>query len=317
MRLYQTLYFMSLVGGMAGLFSWAVLLLMSAALEHQAPWVPDIVASTTLGALIGGLTVGFTDRWSGNRVMPRWIISGTLIGLLAGMTAGLIQIPVTQNLSGQAPVLASTIIWMLAGSLIGLGLGLRWVAVNRARAVHAFTGGLLGGGVGGSLLALLGSSIPDVSPALAYVITGVGICFGITVAPILLRAGCLCFISSTDTTAQSKFGLSRKEWEVQLEDSCVIGSKSQDLTRTRYQPEIQIFIPDGTIAPRHALLFGHEGRFYITRHPDIATESGRARYLLRVRGKNVTGKLELRHSDDIQIGRTALEFVARTKTRSS
>ncbi len=307
---------MSLVGGMAGLFSWAVLSLISVVLQHLPPWAPDMIASSTLGAFIGGLTVGFTDHWSGSRVMPRWVISGTAIGLLAGFAAGLIQIPLTMHLSEQAAVLTRVIIWMLAGSLIGLGLGLRWVTVNRARAAHAFTGGLLGGAVGGLLFALA-TSMSYLTHALAFVLTGVGICFGITLAPILLREGCLRFVSSGDARAQSKLGRAGKEWEVQPGDSYVIGSKSQDLTRTRYQPEIQVFIPDAAIAPRHAILFGHEGRFYITRHPDIAGEAGRARYVLRVRGNSISGKQELGDSDDILIGRTALEFVARTKTRST
>jgi hypothetical protein len=317
MSLYRTLYFMSLVGGMAGLFSWALLAVVSAVVHQQAPWVSNLIASTMLGAFCGGLTVGFTDRWSGNQARPIWIVSGTAVGLLAGCVAGLLQKPVTEKLSEQAYVLSSVIIWMLAGSLIGLGLGLRWVTVNRARSAHAFTGGLFGGGFGGLLLAWMGPHGADLFPALAYMLTGVGICFGITLAPILLREGCLRFVSSGDARAQSKFGRLGKEWEVQPGDSYIIGSKSRELTRTRYQPEIQVFVPDAAIAPRHAVLFGHEGRFYITRHPDIAGEAGRARYVLRVRGNSVSGKQVLHHSDDILIGRTALEFVARAKTHST
>ena len=183
MSLYQTLYYMSLVGWMAGLFSWACTALVAAALPSQTEsWVPDLVAAVFLGAFIGGLTVGFSDKWSGNRVMPRWVVSGTLIGIFAGLLAGGIQIPITKNLQAQAPVLNRLIAWMLVGSFIGLGLGLRWVQVNRARVVHAFAGGLIGGALGGLIFAGLGSKIPDLSQALGYVVLGVGICFGITLA---------------------------------------------------------------------------------------------------------------------------------------
>src|SRR5260370_10588753 len=105
MSLYQPLYFMSLVGGMSGLFSWGMVRLLEAALTRQAgTWVSDVIATTVLGALIGGLTVAFADRYSGNRVMPRWIVSGTLIGLFAGAIAGFADIPITSRLATTSPL---------------------------------------------------------------------------------------------------------------------------------------------------------------------------------------------------------------------
>jgi hypothetical protein len=317
MSLYQTLYYMSLVGWMAGLFSWAFTALITAlivALRSQTEiWVSDLVAAVVLGGFIGGLTVGFSDKWSGNRVLPRWVVSGTIIGIFAGLLAGLIQIPITQNLAAQAPVINRLIAWMLVGSFIGLGLGLRWVNINRSRVVHALAGGLLGGAVGGLLFAGLGSRIPDLSLALGFVVVGMGICFGITLAPILLRDGALQFVSSGDPRAQSKFGRSHKEWELQQGDSYVIGSQGQDIRQTRYRPNVGIFIPDAAIAPQHAILFEKDGRFYVARHADAGGQAGMARFVTRVRGKTVTSSTELRHSDDILVGRTALRFVTRKK----
>ena len=196
MSLYQTLYFMSLVGGMAGLFSWVLTALVSTVLVNQAVWVSDLASATILGAFIGGLTVGFSDHWSGNRVLPRWVISGVLIGMVAGLSASLIQIPIVNNLGERAPVLTRLIAWMLAGSFIGFGLGLRWVGVNRARVAHAFAGGLIGGALGGLIFAGLAAYVPELSQALGFVVVGVGICFGVTLAPILLRDGVLQFVSS-------------------------------------------------------------------------------------------------------------------------
>lgn len=311
MSLYQTLYYMSLVGGMAGLFSWVLTALVSAILVNQPVWVSDLVSATILGGFIGGLTVGFSDHWSGNRVLPRWVISGVLIGMAAGATAGLVQIPITNNLGEQLPVLTRLLAWMLAGSFIGFGLGLRWVGVNRARVAHAFAGGLIGGALGGLIFAGLAASVPDLSQALGFVFVGVGICFGVTLAPILLRDGVLQFVSSGDPRAQSKFGRAHKEWEIQQGDSYVIGSQSQDVTRSRYRPEIDVFIPDAGIAARHAILLGKGGRFYLARHPNLADQASLARFQLRVRGKTVVSSQELRDSDDILVGRTALKFVTR------
>lgn len=311
MSLYQTLYFMSLVGGMAGLFSWVLVGLISTLLVNQGAWAADLVSATVLGGLIGGLTVAFSDRWSGNRVLPRWVISGVLIGTLAGLCAGLVQIPITNNLGEQLPVITRLIAWMLAGSFIGFGLGLRWVGVNRARVAHAFAGGLIGGALGGLIFAGLAASVPDLSQALGFVAVGLGICFGVTLAPILLRDGVLQFISSGDARAQGKFGRTHKEWEIEQGDSYVIGSQSQDLSRSRYRPEIDIFIPDAGIAPRHAILLGKGGRFYLARHPSASDQASLARFQLRVRSKTVIISQELRDSDDILVGRTALKFVTR------
>lgn len=311
MSLYQTLYYMSLVGGMAGLSSWVLTALVSTVLVNQPGWASDLVSAIILGGFIGGLTVAFSDHWSGNRVLPRWVISGILIGIAAGAAAGLIQIPITNNLGEQLPVLTRLIAWMLAGSFIGLGLGLRWVGVNRARVAHAFAGGLIGGALGGLIFAGLAASVPDLSQALGFVSVGVGICFGVTLAPILLRDGILQFVSSGDARAQSKFGRTHKEWEIQHGDSYVIGSQSQDLSRSRYRPEIDVFIPDAGIAARHAILLGKGGRFYLARHPSASDQASLARFQLRVRGKTVVTSQELRDSDDILVGRTALKFVSR------
>jgi hypothetical protein len=312
MSLYQSLYFMSLVGGMSGLFSWAIVRLVGAFLtSQQGDWVSDLIATSVLGAFIGGLTVAFSDRYSGNRVTPRWVVSGTFIGLVAGAIGSFIQIPIKNRLAGTAPLATHLIAWMMAGSFIGLGLGLRWVHVNKMRAAHAYVGGLIGGLLGGIIFAELGSSMPDLSQALGYVIVGVGICFGVTLAPILLRDGVLQFISSGDPTAQMKFGNKKKEWELQQGDSYTIGSTNQDRNMTRYRPEVEIFIPDAAIAARHAILFGKDGRFYLARHPEIGGQAGLARYIMRVRGKAVTNSQEIFNADDILIGRTALRFITR------
>lgn len=311
MSLYQTLYFMSLAGGFAGLVSWALTALLSATVLSNRPALADVTAAALLGLIIGLLTVAFSDRWSGNRVVARYVLAGGAIGFVAGLLGGLAMIPITENLGAQLPFLARLLSWMLTGSLIGLGLGLRWVMANRMRVVHACLGGLVGGAVGGSLFHVLGSRVPDLTQALGFVLVGVGICFGVTLAPILLRDGLLKFVSSGDARAQAKFGRSGKEWEVRQGDTLLIGSQPLDLNRTAYAVGVQVFIPDAAIAPRHAILFGKEGRFYIARHPDINNPQGLARYVLRVRGRTVTTSQELKAGDDILIGRTAIRFMTK------
>jgi len=311
MSLYQTLYYMSLAGGFAGLLSWGLTALLSATVLSDRPALADLTAAALLGLIIGLLTVAFSDKWSGNRVVGRYVLAGGLIGLVAGLLGGLAMIPITENLGAQFPFLARLLSWTVVGSLIGLGLGLRWVMANKMRVVHACLGGLVGGAIGGSLFHLLGSRIPDLTQALGFVLVGVGICFGVTLAPILLRDGVLKFVSSGDARAQAKFGRSGKEWEIRQGDTLLIGSQSLDLNKTAFAVGVQVFIPDAAIAPRHAILFGKDGRFYIARHPDINNPQGLARYVLRVRGRTVTTSQELRAGDDILVGRTAIKFMTR------
>lgn len=312
MSLYQTLYYMSLAGGIAGLLSWGLTALAAATLLANRPaYLSDIVASSVLGLMIGLLTVGFSDKWSGNRVVGRYIAAGGAIGLVAGLAGGLLMIPITKNLSETLPFLARLLSWTLAGSFIGLGLGLRWVMANKMRVVHACLGGLVGGMVGGALFHVLGSRIPDLTQALGFVLIGVGICFGVTLAPILLRDGLLKFVSSGDGRAQAKFGRSGKEWELRQGDTFLVGAESLDMNKTAFAVGVQVFIPDAAIAPKHAIVFGKEGRFYVARHPDINNPAGLARYVLRVRGRTVTTSQELRAGDDVLIGRTAIKFLTK------
>ncbi len=315
MGLYQSMYFMSLVGGIAGLIAWAAAVIFTLILPATVHGLlPDIIATASLGALTGGMTVAFADHSSGHRAQARFVLTGVVIGALAGLSASLLQVPVSRHLGANAPVAARILAWMLAGSFIGLGLGLRWLSVNRMRPVHAFAGGLAGGGFGGIIFSGLTGQAPDLSQAAAFVLTGVGIATGVALAPILLRDGLIQFVSSGDARAQSKLGRDKKEWEVQDGDSYVIGSQDQRLDATRYRPEIEIYIPDASIAPRHATLFARDGRFYLARHGDVASPGGQARYLLRVRGQSVKASVELRHADDILVGRTALRFLARSGT---
>jgi hypothetical protein len=312
MSLYQTLYYMALTGGMAGLFSWALAAVVSAAASGgRAACLPDMAAASLLGLLIGAFTVAYSERWSGNWVGPKTVAAGAAMGLTAGVASGLGIAAITESLGASQGFLARLLSWILAGGLIGLALGLRWVKANRMRVAHACVGGLLGGAAGGALFHALGSRVPDLTQALGFVLIGIGICFGITLAPILLRDGLLRFVSSGDARAQAKLGRAGKEWEIQQGDSCVVGSEAADMHKTQFAVGLQVFIPDAAIAPRHAVVFGQDGRFYVARHRDINNQAGMARYVLRVRGKTVATSQELRDGDDLLIGRTAVKFMAK------
>ena len=316
MDLSRSMYFTTLVGATAGLCSWGLAELISPFLPHQQTvWLSDVVSVTILGAILGALSAAFSERGSGYAVTTGWVFAGAGIGLVSGFLAVAIQIPITDNLAAEAPFLTRVLAWTIGGSIIGLGLGFRWVKLNRFRGPYAFLGGLTGGAIGGLLFAGFGSMLPDVMHALGFMLIGAGVCFGIALAPILLQCGILEFVSSGDARAQSK--LQQSEWELDQDKSYVIGSQSsppQDLTAFN---ESEIFIPDQAIAARHAILFGRQGRFYIARHPETSGQAGLGKYVLRVRGKTVAASRELRDADDLLIGRTALRFVSRRRAGSS
>jgi len=74
---------MSLAGGLAGLFAWALAAVIAAALTNQPDVrISDLLAVILLGAFIGGLGVAFSDRYAGRRISAKWVFFGMLIGLL-------------------------------------------------------------------------------------------------------------------------------------------------------------------------------------------------------------------------------------------
>ena len=318
MNLNQTVYFMSLVGGVAGLSCWFLGLIYTDLVQGTAtnPWVTNSVQTGLLGALISGMTVGFADRWSGDRVVPRWVLMGLGLGLIAGIISGLAATQIELALEGETTSMMARLsgiaVWMLAGGLIGLVTGLRWSGVNPFRAVHALLGGLIGGGAGGAVFLLLGS-INDTFAALAYVLVGMGITLGVTLAPVLLRDGILVFISSGDPRAQNKYASPRQEWLVQSGDRFVIGSQSADMSMSMYSRDVQIYIPDALVARRHALLFEQRKRFFVQQHPDNVGPQGQPASPLQLGHANVVGTREIRDGDELVVGQTLLRFHTRKK----
>lgn len=309
MNICQSLYFMSLAGATAGLLAWSCQALLVLLIPAGSPgWPSAVMAAALLGAFIGGFTVAFDEKWSGNRIQSRWVLMGGAIGFVAGMVSGALHLPLRSALPGALP-LGTVLGWMLTGALVGAGLGARWLNVNRARIPHGMLGGMCGGFLGGLIFATLSQWLPGISQAVAFVLTGAGISFGIAFAPILLHDAVLRFVTSGDPRASSK--LDKKEWAIQEGDSYILGSQSADLSKSTYGREVDIYLPDATVAPRHARIYGREGRFFVTRHPDVMSEAGLRRFLLKAQNRSITAPVELQDKTLINLGRTTLMFLAR------
>jgi hypothetical protein len=318
MNVKQTAYFMALVGAIAGLACWITQAWLTDLLrgDQSLNWLFVGLSGTLMGAFIGGLTVGFADHWTSDRVVPSWVVIGILLGALAGFLSGLLYIPLEGRVARLDPrgfpaLVGRSLIWVIAGGLIGLVTGLRWVGANPLRAIHALAGGLVGGTFGG-LVVGLGTSHEFVQ-ALAYMLTGTGITLGVTLAPVLLSDGVLRFISSGDARAQNKYGSPRQEWVVQDGDRFVIGSQSADMSSTMWSQDVQVYIPDAMVSRRHAILFAKKKRFFIQLHPDNAGPHGQPIGALQVGDDNVVGTRELRHGDELVVGQTLLRFLTTRK----
>ncbi len=264
--LKQTVYFMTLVGGIAGLACWFVLsliVLVSPVLNR------DSVNYPLLGAFIGGLSVGFNDHWLGDRVVGRFVVVGVVVGILAGAIGGLVAWPIGDNF-GQYQLFARALAWMIAGALIGFAIGLRWYFVNKSRVLHGLMGGLFGGLLGGmaqaSLIKLIGG---PPAQALGLMLTGAGIGCAISLAPILLRQGILEFDTSSDLNVLRKYAQNRKEWDLHDGGKYIIGSLGPSHSQTIFTPEVQIFVPDKLVTQRHAILLSKRGRYYLEPHPSL------------------------------------------------
>jgi len=311
---------MALVGGLAGLVCWTVQVWLSdyLPLTQEKQWLLVLIHTTVMGVLIGGLTVGFADRWTSDRVMPRWVAMGVFLGAGAGILSGVLYIPVFQNMIQDSPspsiaFVGRLVAWLLTGGLIGFVVGLRWFGVNKFRAFHAMAGGMLGGSLGGLIFSSVGQT--DLLQALAFVISGVGICLGVTLAPMLLRDGVLQFISSGDPRAQNKYGSPRQEWVIQDGDRFVLGSLGANATMTSYSRDVQMYLPDAMVAARHAVLFGRAKRFYVQLHPDNISPGGQPLSPLLIGNVSVMGTREIQDGDDILLGQTLLRF--RTRKRQA
>jgi len=320
-NLKQTVYFMALVGALAGFACWNIQVWLSDFLTggQERIWLGVAISATLMGAFIGGMTVAFADHWTSERVVPTWVIAGIVLGAVAGLLTGLVYIPLQNQLVRPAETQAASFVgsvlpWLIAGGLIGLVTGLRWAGANPLRAVHALLGGLLGGTLSGLLVTVLPKH--EFLQALSYMLTGTGITLGVTLAPVLLSDGILQFISSGDPRAQNKYGSPRQEWVIQEGDRLVIGSQTTSSTMTMYAQDVQVYIPDAMVGPMHAILFAKKKRFFVQLHPDNAGPHGQPLEPLQVGDVNIVGTRELHNGDELVVGQTLLRFMTKRKQPS-
>ena len=315
MTIYRSLYLATIAGGIGGLITALLAMLIGIPLAGVASaWVPDGLHFVLFGICTATTLFLFFDRLLTGRFKGRSIGAGILFGGISGVIATPVASGLRAALAEGSPILYRVATWTICFSLIGLGIGLRWVRVNRARALHSYAGTLAGSLLGGLLFSFFASHIPAGLALAGLMLTGAGTGFGTGIAPVLVQDGLLRFISSGDARAQNKLGNNGTLWELEIDESYVLGSAATTSGGTRFQQGADVCLPDSSIAPRQAVVFSREGRFFIARHPDAAGAEGMAKYVLRVKGKTVVSSQELRPGDDVLIGRTALRFESRRQS---
>ena len=262
------------------------------------------------------MTVGFSDYWAGEKVLFRWLVAGTSMGLLFGGVAALLAVVLSHYWVTSSGWGEKVVAWLLGGSLIGLGIGLRWSNVNKWRALHAWFGGGVGGLLGGILFASMGRRSADLFQAASLMFTGMGISCGVTAAPVLMRQGTLQFIESNDPRTEKKYAKQQKTWELQKGDRYVLGSLGADKTATLYSQEVQVFLPDEAsgAASRHS---NRTKRTILHRAPSGECGSGRDSLTMPSKWGAESSKAlkSLQSGDEILVGGTRLRFQSTEPSR--
>jgi hypothetical protein len=270
----QTIWEMALIGALAGVICWFIWSLLQIPLAIDVEYY-DMIAFTLLGALIGGLSVGVNDRRLGDAIVPLWILIGVVCGAVAGAAGGWIARFIRSAMI-DASFAADVLSWLIAGALIGFGISFRWWRINRSRVFNGLLGGMAGGVVGGLAYLLLANLIGGGnSQAIGMALAGLGITTFISLAPILTRQGVLEFVNSSDAATQKRYKQSRKQWDIHNGEKYVIGRLSASQSTTMLSPELQIYVPDSLVEPRHAILISRDRRFYIEPHPSITLTAGK------------------------------------------
>ena len=312
MTIYRGLYFSTLTGMLAGLLASLCMALLSIpAADTGLSWLPDTIALICFGPIVGAAIYAHFDRALLGKVRASSIGFGLLFGIISSIVASVLAYGLRAGIAFASPVLYRIAVWALCFSLVGLGLGLRWVKSNRNRVLHAYVGSLAGGLLGGIMFVLVAPHLPASVSLCGLMLAGAGTGFGSGIAPVLVREGMIRFISSGDARAQNKLGKNKTFWDLDTDESYVIGSASTAQDDKRFQQGADVCIPDSAVASRHAIVFRKNGRYFIARHPDAAGPEGIAKYVLRIKGKTVVSSQELHPADDLLIGRTALRFESR------
>lgn len=282
------IYYNAVFGGLGGLVAW-----WSIGSLNAGSW--NIwLASAVIGAAIGASISAFVAAMEGamvKRSLQRALFDG-LKGALAGLIGGLLGLLLGQIsfLFFGGGFIGRTLGWMVLGLLVGWGE--LSVSGKPQRASYAAIGGLVGGLVGGLAYEGLTQLFITYSNEVQVWLGGIG---------IMLIGACIGAL-----IAFTRHILSRGELRVLNGERAGTIREITDTISIGSYDGCDIYLPDPTVARRHAIVGRRDSDFVISLFHEVPPGAHVASQPLALGQERA-----LQPNDVIQIGNTRLQFMVR------
>jgi hypothetical protein len=294
MSKHMQVYYHAIFGALGGLLGWWIMGGLNA--QTWNIWLYASVMGSGLGLCIGGM-IAATDGAMVKRVSKRAIRDGA-IGAFSGAVAGMMGLILAQIVWSilTGGFVARAVAWMLLGLLIGIGDVI--VSQQVRRASYAAIGGLVGGIVGGLIYEGLTQLFLTKSGTTQIVVGGLGlIIIGACIGGLIPFARQVLSRGEIRVTHGEQTGLVRE-----VTDRTSIGKYDGN----------DLYLPDGGVSWRHAVVSRAESGFVIT-----VLEQSEAP--VTIGGQGTVGGMEiapgmshsLHNGDEIRIGEAVLVFLGR------
>ena len=291
------IYYCALCGGWAAFLTWGLMRVIAQANPPQNVVFQATLIAGILGSLVAA-AIGFVDaalNATGTQRLVRVLVC-SFLGLFGGAFGGCVGQVLNSNFS--VPIVVG---WMLAGVLIGAGIGafdiIRAIKAGESpmsgvkKSLNGVYGGLLGGLLGGLPFSLLISStaLPRSGQLIGLVLLGASIGLMIGLAQVFLKEAWIKV--EEGFRAGREIMLTKEETTIGRAETCDLG-----------------LFADNAIEKLHASITQKNNR-YLLAHVGEGGET-------LLNDRPVGDKPELLHAgDEIRIGKSLLSFGERQKKK--
>ncbi len=299
-------------GAVTGLGAWALTSALSRGFPELSPGTTLAMTLGVFATLVSAVNTAagtfFEDGFVGILDTLVGAVLGLTLASMTGVVVALIVSVVVEQQSGTVALLALwLLVWILAGTVVGVGSSIRLGRPSRERLKYGLLGGSVGGLLGG-LIEVGVSSIPlgtfneHLLRAFAFASVGGLVAVGVALAPGFAARAELVFQSSRSFGARRK--LSRQgSFPLDLEP-CVLGSS---IAGTDGIPNV-FLIPDEEVQPVHAIIENQNGRYRLVYPDENLDSSGAPKVPVFVDGGPMNEGAPLTDGVMLQVGSTLLQF---------
>jgi hypothetical protein len=310
------LYYMSLLGGIAGLTAWTIGIWLPHLWKHaqQGHAVLECVHFAVIAVTMVGFFAAFFQYQVGRKIGSLRFLAALAGGLMAGLLSYYVMVKSRAQFSASAYVWIFTLSWAVNGAFIGLFTGIIRYGLRILRITLSMLGGFIGGAIGAAVLLLCGSYLPYLAHSAGLVFTGSGIALCSAVIVESRVRGRLKYEDSEQQAVRHDLanGGGPGVWPLLSTDRLLLGNKDKP---GRYSnPDVYVHIPDIFLQKNHLWIVGTKGEFYLRAHNDNVDPSGRfmniavwddgaGRYI------EIQKEAKLTHGMRIKVGQTYLRFL--------